>query len=96
MYIGLWSRLDGFERDHLTRALERRDRRAGAPCCARPSISSRASDYWPFAVAIREPRRANWLRYRGEPSAAEGDEGCRARRGCGERSQAGQMRAQAS
>ena len=24
MYIGLWSRLEGFERDQLTRALERR------------------------------------------------------------------------
>jgi uncharacterized protein YcaQ len=24
MYIGLWSRLEGFERDSLTRALERR------------------------------------------------------------------------
>ena len=24
MYIGLWSRLDGFQRDQLTRALERR------------------------------------------------------------------------
>ncbi|MDQ3661061.1 MAG: winged helix DNA-binding domain-containing protein, partial [Actinomycetota bacterium] len=23
MYIGLWSRLEGFERDHLTRALEK-------------------------------------------------------------------------
>ena len=24
MYIGLWSRVEGFERDHLTRDLERR------------------------------------------------------------------------
>ena len=30
MYIGLWSRLEGFERDALTRALERR-----ASCRAR-------------------------------------------------------------
>ena len=31
MYVGLWSRLEGFEREQLTRALERGTRRPGNP-----------------------------------------------------------------
>ena len=62
MYVGLWTRLAGFERDDLTRALERRTRRPGHAACARRSTSSRARDYWPFALAVREARRAWWLR----------------------------------
>jgi winged helix DNA-binding protein len=37
MYIGLWSRLEGFQRDGLTRALERRTS-FRARSCGQPSI----------------------------------------------------------
>jgi hypothetical protein len=61
MYIGLWSRLEGFARDDLTRALE--DRSVVQATLMRSTIHlvSRA-DYWPFAIAVREARRASWLR----------------------------------
>ena len=61
MYIGLWSRLDGFARDDLTRALE--DRSVVQATLMRSTIHlvSR-EDYWPFAIAVREARRASWLR----------------------------------
>jgi Winged helix DNA-binding domain len=61
MYIGLWSRLEGFERDALTRALERRSVVQASLLRATIHLVSKA-DYWPFEVAIREPRRAWWLR----------------------------------
>jgi hypothetical protein len=61
MYVGLWSRVDGLERDGLTRALERRTVVQATLLRATIHLVSRA-DYWPFAVAIREPRRAWWLR----------------------------------
>ena len=61
MYIGLWSRLEGFERDALTRALERRSVVQATLLRATIHLVSKA-DYWPFEVAIREPRRAWWLR----------------------------------
>jgi hypothetical protein len=61
MYIGLWSRLEGFERDALTRALERKTVVQASLMRATIHLVSKG-DYWPFAVAIREPRRAWWLR----------------------------------
>jgi Winged helix DNA-binding domain len=61
MYIGLWSRLDGFERHALTRALERKSVVQASLLRATIHLVSKA-DYWPFEVAIREPRRAWWLR----------------------------------
>lgn len=70
MYVGLWSRLAGFERDALTRALE--DRAVVQATLMRITIHlmritihlvSRA-DYWPFAIATREARRKGWLRPR--------------------------------
>jgi hypothetical protein len=61
MYVGLWSRLEGFEREALTRALERRTVVQGTLLRATIHLVSRV-DYWPFAVAIRETRRAWWLR----------------------------------
>ncbi len=61
MYVGLWSRLDGFERDALTRALARREVVQGT--LMRSTIHLVApGDYWPFAVAVREARRASWQR----------------------------------
>ena len=55
MYIGLWSRLEGFRRDDLTRALERRAVVQGTLMRATIHLVS-AGDYWPFAA--RRPRRA--------------------------------------
>ena len=53
MYIGLWSRLAGFERDQLTRALERRTVVQGTLMRSTIHLVSR-EDYWPIAVAIRD------------------------------------------
>jgi len=67
MYIGLWSRLLGFERSALTRALHRRTVVQGTLMRATIHLVS-AGDYWPFAVGIRAERRAWWLRvHRAEP-----------------------------
>lgn len=61
MYVGLWSRLDGLERDALTRALERRSVIQATLMRATIHLVSKR-DYWPFAVAIRDPRRRWWER----------------------------------
>jgi hypothetical protein len=61
MYAGLWTRLEGFERDALTRALERRSVIQATLMRATIHLVSKR-DYWPFAVAIREPRRRWWER----------------------------------
>ena len=70
MYIGLWSRVEGFERDDLTRALERRTVVQGSLVRATIHLVS-AKDYWPFAVASREARREMWLRAARSGLAAE-------------------------
>ncbi len=62
MYIGLWSRLEGFERSQLTRALERRTVVQGTLMRVTIHLVS-AGDYWPAALAVRQPRRESWLRY---------------------------------
>ena len=62
-YIGLWSRLVGFERAHLTRALEQRRLIQGTLMRATIHVVSRA-DYWPFYEAIREPQQRWLLRIR--------------------------------
>lgn len=61
MYIGLWSRLEGFERAALTEALERRTVVQGTLIRSTIHLVSRA-DYWPFVLAVRAERRAWWLR----------------------------------
>ena len=71
MYIGLWSRLDGFRREQLTGALEKRKVVQGTLLRATIHLVS-PRDWWHFAAAIREERRARWLRYqRGEPTAPD-------------------------
>jgi Winged helix DNA-binding domain len=60
MYIGLWSRLEGFEREQLDRALERRNVVQGTLMRATIHLVSRA-DYWPIAVGVRKARREAWL-----------------------------------
>jgi hypothetical protein len=71
MYVGLWSRLEGFERAALTAALERRTVVQGTLMRVTIHLVSRA-DYWPLALATREARRASWLRgHRGSPGPEE-------------------------
>ena len=67
MYVGAWSRLEGFERDQLTRALGRRTVIQATLMRATIHLVS-ARDYWPFEVAVREGRRQGWLGY-GERAA---------------------------
>lgn len=60
-YLGLWSRLDGFERDALTTALERRQVIQATMLRATIHMASRR-EYWPIVEAVKEARRAWWLR----------------------------------
>ena len=61
MYIGLWSRVDGFRRDDLTRLLE--ERAVVQATLMRVTIHLvSARDYWPLALAVRDARRTMWLR----------------------------------
>jgi DNA glycosylase AlkZ-like len=61
MYIGLWSRVEGLERDAITRALQRRSIVQGSMMRATIHLVSRR-DYWPFVVGIRRGLREWWLR----------------------------------
>lgn len=61
MYIGLWSRLEGFQRDQLTRALEKAAVVQATLMRATIHLVS-ARDYWPLAVGVGEARREWWLR----------------------------------
>ena len=69
MYIGLWSRLRDFERDALTRALERRTVVQATLMRVTIHLVS-AADYWPLTAGVRDARRARWLKARPEMSAA--------------------------
>jgi hypothetical protein len=55
MYVGLWSRLAGFERDALTRALQRKTVVQATLMRTTIHLVSKA-DFWPFAAALRERR----------------------------------------
>jgi Winged helix DNA-binding domain len=72
MYIGLWSRMEGFERARLDEALERRRVAQGTLMRATIHLVSR-TDYWPVAVGIRRGRREAWLKasYRREYSGTQ-------------------------
>ena len=61
MYVGLSSRMEGFERDALTRALERRSVVQGTLMRSTIHLVS-ARDYWPLALAVERPRRDWWLK----------------------------------
>jgi len=69
MYIGLWSRVEGLERDAVTRALERRSIVQGSMMRATIHLVSRR-DYWPFVVGIRSGLREWWLRTHGRDTNA--------------------------
>jgi Winged helix DNA-binding domain len=60
-YIGLWTRLAGFRRNDLTRALQRKTVIQGTLMRATIHLVSRR-DYWPMAMAIDEPLREWWFR----------------------------------
>jgi Winged helix DNA-binding domain len=62
-YVGLWSRLDGFERKALTRALERRTVVQATLMRVTIHVVS-AREYWLFAMGLRRSRRDWWLRQR--------------------------------
>jgi Winged helix DNA-binding domain len=64
MYIGLWSRLEGLERDAVTRALKRRSIVQGSMMRATIHLVSKR-DYWPFVVGIRRAQQKWWLRTHG-------------------------------
>jgi hypothetical protein len=66
MYVGLWTRLDGFAREDLTTALERRVVVQATLMRVTIHLVARG-DYWPIARAVRDARRALWLR--GSPGA---------------------------
>lgn len=60
-YIGLWSRLEGLHKAEYTAALN--ERRLVQAWLMRVTIHTvSAADYWPMAIAVRQPRRAWWLR----------------------------------
>jgi Winged helix DNA-binding domain len=64
MYVGLWSRLAGFERNQLTRALERRTVVQGTLMRATIHLVSKP-DYWLFASGTRARLLEWWLRVHG-------------------------------
>jgi hypothetical protein len=61
MYVGLWSRLEGLERDAVTRALERKTVIQATLMRATIHLVSRG-DYWPMLSAIQEGQREWWVR----------------------------------
>jgi Winged helix DNA-binding domain len=61
-YIGLWTRLEGFELGDLTRALERRRVVQGTLLRSTIHLVS-AGDYWAFALGSRAARQEAWLRF---------------------------------
>jgi hypothetical protein len=72
MYIGLWARMQEFEREKLDRALERRTVAQGTLMRATIHLVSK-SDYWHAAIGIRRGRREAWLNasYRRDYSASQ-------------------------
>ena len=69
-YVALWSMLDGFSRDDLTRALERRRAVQGTLMRSTIHLVS-ARDYWRFEAGIGPSRREWWLRTWGRHELAE-------------------------
>ncbi len=69
-YIRLWSMLEGFSRDDLTRALERRRAVQGTLMRSTIHIVS-PRDYWSFEAGIGPSRREWWLRTWGRHEPAD-------------------------
>ncbi len=71
MYVGLWTRLEDFDRSSLTRALERRALVQGTLLRATIHLVTPA-DWWRFSAAVRRQRRERWLGARKkEPTAKQ-------------------------
>jgi hypothetical protein len=67
-YIALRTRLEGFQREDLTRALERRSVVQAWMMRATIHMASKR-DFWLFTAAIREQRRKGWVQsFRGSAS----------------------------
>jgi winged helix DNA-binding protein len=64
-YIRLWSSLERFRLDDLTRALERKRAVQGTLMRSTIHIVS-ARDYWPFEAAVGRSRQEWWLRTHGK------------------------------
>ena len=69
-YVGLWSRVEGFRREDLTRALE--DRSMVQATLMRTTIHMVSRrNFWKFALGVRRARRVWAARARALPSEAE-------------------------
>ena len=64
-YIGLWSRVGGFERDALTRSLQRRSVIQATVMRGTIHLVSKR-DFWPLAEVSRHSRQQGWLRVFGK------------------------------
>jgi hypothetical protein len=71
-YINLFSRLEGFERDALTRALERKRAVQGTLMRSTIHVVS-PRDYWRFAEGIGPSREQWWLRTHGREHGTDVD-----------------------
>lgn len=64
-YVGLWTRVTGFRREHLTAALE--DRSVVQATLLRTTIHMVSRrEFWPYAMGVRQARRAWALRLQGK------------------------------
>jgi hypothetical protein len=76
-YVGLWSRLDGFERDDLTRALERKSVVQATLMRATIHIVSKR-DFPVLSAGLRDARLEWWVKaHRGKPTARQVDAAAR-------------------
>ena len=73
MYVGSWSRMRGLARADVTGALERREVVQATLLRGTIHLVS-PGDYWATALAIREERRAWWLRATAKQGAPREDE----------------------
>jgi hypothetical protein len=67
IYIGLWSRVAGLERDAVTQALHEREVVQATLMRSTIHLVSKG-DYWPLALAVRDVRRASWRRATKSPA----------------------------
>ena len=72
-YVGLWTRLAGFERDDLTRALTDRSVIQATLLRVTIHIVSRG-EYWAYALGVRAARREQWRRTSGRMTGAGEDD----------------------
>ena len=68
-YVGLWTRLAGFERAALTRALEERTVIQATLMRVTIHVVSRR-EYWLYALGVRQARREQWRRSVGRLTGA--------------------------